>query len=333
MNNFEIVSLMETLGYKMVRRGSEYHGNCPRCCDPEGNDRFMVYSDGNAFCRRCENWWNPDKFRREFFGHSSSDFIKHPYPFLKESPKTVRIIQATDFNPLWSRSAEELVYKASKDLIPGSWGFQELERRGIRPDLERSPSLAASGLGYVARDMKIPGAYWGLSRDFLWVPQGILIPFIGAIDGEVSCLKLKVRRERVDDTLPKYIEISGSSKKCTVLGYHSMKPALIAESELDAILCLQEASDLVWCVALGGASKPVDEETDELLKKASSILWALDQDEAGKKHYFAWRERYSQLRAWPADKAKSPGDMPREKIRSWVERGIQKYKEKDWVGQ
>ena len=105
-----------------------------------------------------------------------------------------------------------------------------------------------------------------------------------------------------------------------------MKPALIVESELDAVLCLQEASDLVWCVALGGVSKPVDEETDGLLKKAPLIFWALDQDEAGRKRYFAWRERYAQLRAWPADKAKSPGDMPRDRIYLWLVKGLKKMK-------
>ena len=81
------------------------------------------------------------------------------------------------------------------------------------------------------------------------------------------------------------------------------------ESELDAILCMQEASDLVWTVAVGGASKPVDEEADGLFHGSSLILFSLDQDSAGRQRYGLWRERYPQLRAWPADRAKSPGDM------------------------
>lgn len=185
MNNFEIVSMMETLGYKMVRIGNEYHSNCPRCCDPEGDDRFMVYADGNAFCRRCENWWNPDKFRREFFNNSLLNSMKPSCSYFKEHPKSVHIIQATDFNPHWARSAEELIYRASEDLVSESWGFQELERRGICPDVSSSPNLAAAGIGYVKSDLRVSGAAWGLSKEFLWIPQGILIPTYGAVGGEV----------------------------------------------------------------------------------------------------------------------------------------------------
>ena len=110
-----------------------------------------------------------------------------------------------------------------------------------------------------------------------------------------------------------------------VLGYDPSKPALIVESELDAILCMQEAWHYVWCVALGGASKPVDEVTDTLLQNAALILWALDQDDAGKKRYFTWRDRYHQLRAWPADKAKSPGDMFPGRISAWIVKGLEMF--------
>ena len=330
MSNPEIVSMMGALGYTLVKTGGEYHGNCPYCRDPEGEDRFVVFADGHAYCRICQNWWNTDKFRKEFFYNSAYDNSRKPaFSSTNARNSSVKIVSATSMNSLWSQSADDLINRASQELSSDTWGINELQRRGIKvhPDMPITSHPAAAGLGYIKKDCRIQGASWGITKEFIWIPQGLLIPTYWSSDEGPYCVKLKVRRQRIDDGLPKYIEISGSSKQCMVLGYHCSKAALIVESELDAILCMQEAEYLVWTVALGGASKPVDEETDYLLKKAPLILWALDQDEAGQKRYFAWRERYPQLRAWPADKAKSPGDMSNDKINSWLERGIKKYME------
>ena len=46
------------------------------------------------------------------------------------------------------------------------------------------------------------------------------------------------------------------------------KPVMIVESELDAMLIQQEASDLVCSVALGGVSKKPDAEVHEWLKQS-----------------------------------------------------------------
>ena len=322
MNDPEIVSMMEALGYKMVRQGREYHSNCPRCCDPEGEDRFVVFADENAYCRRCGQWWSPGGFRREFFkGRGSSVFVPPPRGFSRRHDGSVRVVSPRDPPQLWCRQAEELVNYASASLTEGSWGVRELERRGIRPDFERLPNPVASGLGYIPKDIFVDGSEWGLEKGSLWIPQGLLLPSYHSID----CIKLKIRRQRCDDGFPKYIEISGSSNRCLVLGYYMPKFAIVVESELDAILCAQGAEDLVWVVAAGGASKPVDEETDELLRGSPLILFSMDQDGAGRGQYRAWRDRYPQLRAWPADRAKSPGDMRHELIRRWIERGIERY--------
>ena len=325
MNEPEIVSMMGTLGYPMVRSGREYHGNCPACLDPEGEDRFVVFADGNAHCRVCQNWWHPRKFQREFFNSGSASTPSSKYSCLAGGGdrNKVRIVPSSAFNPVWSARAEELGIVAS-DCLVGAWGAKELERRGIRVDSANEANPIAAGLGYIQSDLMVSGESWGVSRDSLWIPQGLLIPTFSRVCGERRCVKLKVRRQHLGDKLPKYIEIPGSANRCMVLGYDPSKPALIVESELDAILCMQEACHYVWCVALGGASKPVDEETDSLLQNAALILWALDQDDAGRKRYFSWRDRYHHLRAWPAEKAKSPGDMEREQIYNWIESGIKK---------
>lgn len=320
MSNPEIVSMMETLGYAMNRLGKEYHGNCPSCQDPKGEDRFVVFADGNAYCRRCEKWWSPAGFQQEFFKQCGAwpvEFRSKETSAKKSS--SVRIISPRDPCPLWCDAADKLVN--AMYLREGSLGVQELERRGIRPDFECTPNPVAAGLGYIPRDIYPTGSEWGLSKDFLWIPQGLLIPTYWYN----KCVKLKVRRLPCDDGMPKYIEISGSSNRSMVLGYHEPKVALVVESELDAVLCMQVAADLVWTVAVGGASKPVDEETGGLLRKASLILWSMDQDGAGRERYRSWRGCYPQLRAWPADRAKSPGDMKRDLIRPWIEQGLKHY--------
>ena len=84
------------------------------------------------------------------------------------------------------------------------------------------------------------------------------------------------------------------------------KPVIIVESELDAILIQQEASDLVCSIALGGVSKKPDTKTHNCLKRASLILLSLDFDDVGKKKYSSWMTLYPNLRPWPAPFCKSP---------------------------
>ena len=94
----------------------------------------------------------------------------------------------------------------------------------------------------------------------------------------------------------------------SLFGYESHLPIVLVESEFDAMLIQQEASDLCNSIALGGAGKRADSVTHEILKSAPLILFALDFDEAGKKQYGFWRQSYLNLRAWPVPTTKSPGD-------------------------
>lgn len=102
---------------------------------------------------------------------------------------------------------------------------------------------------------------------------------------------------------------------------------VIVESEFDALLTQQEAGDLCSTVALGGVAKKPDVVTHNLLKKCSLILYALDFDDAGKKAYLFWRQKYANLRPWPVAQAKSPGDAIKNGIslREWVLQGISEY--------
>ena len=142
---------------------------------------------------------------------------------------------------------------------------------------------------------------WGLALEInengfpirQWLPRGIVIPSFQ----DSHPTKIKIRRSDwvSEDALPKYVEVSGSTQSPSVYG-DLLKPVIIVESELDAILIQQEAADLVCSVALGGVSKKPDTQLHEWLKQASLILLSLDFDDPGKKRYSFWMKLYSNLR-------------------------------------
>lgn len=88
-----------------------------------------------------------------------------------------------------------------------------------------------------------------------------------------------------NDHLPKYVEASGGLQRPSLYGDKN-KPIIVIESELDAILIQQFASDLCCCIALGGVGKKPDQQTHELLRSSPLVLLALDYDEAGKIVFF-----------------------------------------------
>jgi len=124
--------------------------------------------------------------------------------------------------------------------------------------------------------------------------------------------------------LPKYVEVSGSTQSPSLYGDVS-KPVIIVESELDAILIQQEASDLVCNIALGGVSKKPDTQLHKWLKQASLILLSLDFDDPGKKRYSFWMKHYPNLRPWPAPLSKSIGDaycVHKISILKWINNAL-----------
>lgn len=118
--------------------------------------------------------------------------------------------------------------------------------------------------------------------------------------------------------------MSGGSQQPSIYG-DKTKPVTIVESELDAILIQQFASDLCCCMALGGVGKKPDYQTHEFLKSSPLVLLALDYDKAGKKEYPFWMSLYPSLRPWPAREGKSPGDsynLHQVDLRKWVIDGL-----------
>ena len=160
----------------------------------------------------------------------------------------------------------------------------------------------------------------------LWLPRGIVIP--SRLQDHV--VKLKIRRSDwfEGEELPKYAEVSGSMKCPAIYGNINTRIAVVVEAELDAMLIQQCAADLCCCIAIGGAGKKPDVNVDCLLRNMSSILFALDFDEAGRKAFQFWKTTYPALRPWPTPSGKSPGDALTSGVdlRKWISIGLQRSK-------
>lgn len=317
--------------------GGEYKTSCPGC--NEGCDRFCIWPkegiNGKYWCRICGRSGDSIQFCRDFLGLTYLEACRklNQQPNQKSITKKVCPIKNKNYSPHilpeiskeWQLAALNFVNKSAKDLVGNQDAIYFLQKRGFSEQ-----TINTFKLGWNANTLFAKRTSWGLPGAFKedgqerkqWLPKGIVIPtFENGFP-----IKLKIRRceWHSKDTMPKYVEISGGLQKPSLYG-DSSKPIIIVESELDAILIQQFASDLCCCLALGGVGKKPDKQTDDLLRKSQQILLSLDYDEAGKKEYAFWMRNYSNIHPWPASKGKSPGDsfsLYKVDIKKWVYDGL-----------
>jgi len=333
-----LIDLVKEAGLTPIRTGSSYSSPCPSC---GGNDRFVIWPD-KYWCRRCQKHGDSIQFCRDFLGMSfleackklSIERVFERPQMIKKEPEIIKIAHRPP--SLWQAKATAFAKWSHENLLSNPNQIAQLMERGLNME-----TIIQFGLGFcVDKSQKDPSGFfrekasWGLSDEYkgdrktkkLWLPYGHVIPFLGS-DGLV--LKLKIRRLdwREGDKWPKYMEIPGSMQQPSWFGLNDELPVAIVEAEFDAMLIHQEAGNLCSTLALGGAKKKPDLATDQKLRKSPLLLYALDFDEAGKEQFIYWRKNYSQLRAWPTPKSKSPGDALKEgvDIRQWIANGVFEY--------
>ena len=317
-------------------KGGEYHSACPNC--REGVDRFIVWPALNRYwCRRCDVSGDAIQFCRNFLGMSFKEacyktneanrIVKdyEHYRFVQEN-----FITAAEPTEEWQNKAKAFVEWSYKKLSQSSIVIEALLKRGLN-----EMTINKFKLGYCANDFYRDRENWGLPREVkengkekrLWLPHGLVIPTMSLRN---QVFKLKIRRQQwhEGDHSPKYVEISGSMQSPSIYGTNEHKVTIVVESELDAMLIQQEASDICFCIATGGVSKKPDLRCDRLLKETKLILWCLDNDEAGKNAAFWWRNAYRHLKFWPIPIGKSPGNAFVDhgiNLREWILKGIKFY--------
>lgn len=325
--------------------GGEYQSACPSC---GGSKRFRIWPNmqnshgffGRYWCRECTLKGDAIQFCRDFMGLGYQEACRKlnlcakkichytaPIHKIEEFKKT------EDPPSLWQSKASLFVDWCHQQLLKDQKMVTLLSERGLT-----SETIAKFKLGYCCapglfKDFWRDREEWGLPEEFkenkkpkkLWLPHGIVIPTF--VLGKV--IKLKIRRQdwSEQDQWPKYVEITGSKKSPSLFGNTETNVAVIMESELDGILLTQEAQDLCFSIALGGAGKRADFDTHQLLLKCKRILFALDFDETGKKAFNFWRKTYPSLRAWPAPHHKSPGDafINGINLKDWIQQGLDHY--------
>lgn len=334
-----LIDLAKEAGLCPIRGGASYSSPCPGC---GGNNRFIIWPNNRYWCRRCEKGGDSIQFCRDFLGMSYADACKKLHVDMKPFPSQVNLKVLPNFKiankppRLWQEKAFSFVKWCHQLLLSYPEKLSKLFERGLNHE-----TIIKSSLGLCLDPTKImPSGFfreksaWGLSEESkdgqkakkLWLPYGLVIPYFGS---DELILKLKIRRLDwfENDKLPKYVEITGSMQQPSWFGSQDRLPVVIVEAEFDALLVRQEAGDLCCALALGGAKKKPDFETNQRLHRSPLLLYALDFDDAGKEQFLFWRKTYPHLRAWPTPTEKSPGDAFKKgaNIRQWIIDGISQY--------
>jgi len=347
-----IKDLVEEAGHMPTRKaachGGEYCSPCPFCKD--GHDRFLIWPDrrnnngehqgGRFSCRVCQKYGDGITFLRELYGltylkaceklkikpreHQPTLLIKRPY---KQPPI------ALDPPTLWLEKAAAFVNWCHLKLMNNPAALRKIQERGFTTESIIRYKIGFNSGDAKGRDVRRERKDWGLENQLkedgtfrkLWLPVGFTIPTLNAADVPV---KVKIRRTawKKDDKLPKYVEVSGSKLSPSVYGDTNLQTGLILESEFDALLLQQEVADLVYCIALGGSTKPIDRLTDALLKRTKRILFLPDFDEAGATAWIKWKRQYPYIHQVLTGRGKSGGDAFLEgvNLKEWIKQAIAK---------
>ena len=333
LSNVDLVDLVST--YTTLRRESTTSrcGPCPSC---KGTDRFVVRLKSRRGrpiwqCRQCHEKWGDAADFLVFVGQaatigealrllgSDAPTGDRPEPRPIEPPEPV-----TPPPSAWQERGRSFADYARRVLWSdaGAAGLELLRRRGLSDD-----AIRAAGLGYNPKAISDDPRRWGIEPDpdddkGVWLPVGVVVP---AYIGE-SLWYVKVRVGPGD-----YRHVRGG-RGATLYNADVLqprRPAVLVESELDALALQQVAGDLAAAVATGTTNGAHKLKWLARVNLASLVLIALDNDpnRAGEKAAPWWLDALGEkARRW-APTRKDPGDILKEDgadaLRAWVVAGLE----------
>ncbi|MCX5922142.1 MAG: toprim domain-containing protein [Candidatus Dependentiae bacterium] len=306
--------------------GGEYHSSCPSCV---GTDRFVIQPSkqmkkcvGSYFCRRCGAKGDSIQFCLEYLGLSFKEAVdrvgakmpeKIPNIFAKKKSNSAG---ATINKPsaMWSQQARKLVDEAHENLLSQKGILALLNKRGLPID-----AIQQYKIGWIEQSKNMEGHLWGLEKETIWLPAGILIP---TIEKSQSVIRFKIRRKdwQPNDQYPKYIALSGSMSGLNIIGDKNNPIMIVVESELDAYALHHAVRDFAVVVAVGGCTKNPDSVTDYLAKNKTVLLICHDNDDAGKNMLTKWKGLYSRAQGYPTPIGKDIGEAIEQglDLRTWI---------------
>lgn len=358
-----IKDLVEEAGYipkqKATCHGGEYCSPCPFCKD--GDDRFVIwplrhnqngsYMNGRYICRVCGRYGDAVTFLYELHGlrylEACALLKLEPQKRIPDLPRKV-FTPSTALEPSvsWIENATVFTDWCHLNLLKSPIFLAQVQKRGFNIESIKKYKLGFNPGNKNGRDFVRKRKDWGLKEDSLsqkiWIPTGIVIPSFNS-DGQV--IKLKIRRttyeteikdfeqaklkEKTSKWYPqKYVVISGSKECLSIYGNSSLPCSLIAESELDALLILQEIENLAYCIALGGSTKTPDLQTHNLLLNTPKLFFCPDYDKAGAQAWIRWKRIYPNIGLLLTPSEKSPGDyfLMGGDLRKWLEDSLKSDK-------
>lgn len=312
-----------TLKRKGSTNGGEYAGPCPFC---GGRDRFLVWPNhpdgGQWWCRKCDKTGDAIAYlvERGELTPSEAGRIRRgedparPWPVKRTTspaipaPRHPERLQPP--GPEWQSAARDFVARCELALWApgGERALAWLRGRGVTDD-----TIKTAGLGYHDADRYGDPAAWGLDRESLWLPRGIVIPWV--ICG--TLWRVNIRRPAGD---PKYFSPAGF-----VTGLYNAdaltttRPAILVEGEFDALTLGQVAGDVVTPVATGSTDGGRRPRWIAAMAICPEVLVAYDADDAGEKAAAWWTGVLSNGRRWrPLWEDANAMQQAGADVRAWV---------------
>ncbi len=144
-----------------------------------------------------------------------------------------------------------------------------------------------------------------------WLPKGFVYPTFDTNTNQLIKIRIQLH-----DKLGNFMSISGKSKTPSIYGYISEKPVVIFKNESQAILTVQNASDLCTAVALGECTYPTP-ALDKILRASPLLLFT-----GHKTDYDWWKMRYPNMIHRKIPKLET-GLGRAATLRKWLLEGIQ----------
>ncbi len=318
--------------------GGEYHSACPEC---GGTDRFFIQPFrqmrnclGSYCCRQCGVQGDAIQFARQFLHYSFQEAAEAVNATINERI-TLPNTHLRSFKPTvlksptkeWIQRATAFIDGAHTQLLGNSDVLKNLSKRGLSAE-----AIGQYKFGWIDRDMFFDREHWGLEPQLdqngkprlLWIPKGIVIPVIES-DGPVRRLKIRRSDWHPEDTLPKYVAITGSMNGLSIIGNISNHVMLVVESELDAFAAHYAGADHIFVVAVGGSSKTPDNVTDRHARQ-KKLLICHDNDSAGQKMLAKWQSLYPHAQAYSVPIGKDIGEAIKMgfDVKQWIINTISK---------
>ena len=313
----------------------EFAGACP-LCGGATNDGFIVWPDrprgGSFLCRKCGASGDGIAFLMQRDGLSYAEACaalglepkrtttsSFPARRTHARPRPVHPAQVAPVPPApaelpckeWMASASTFLDDCQRNIETNPETLLAITGRFLTPY-----TAVQCGIGWNPDDRYVLRESWGLpviemadggKRDKLLLPRGLVI----ATRREAGTVAVTMRcADDRPEVRPKYWQVKGSSNVPFIAG-HAGLPVVLVESALDAALVWQESFGKLAAVALMGATKPVDADTDQFIKQAPLLLACPDNDAGGLSAWQRWSAAYPRAILTPAVGAKDLGDMHR----------------------